>query len=163
MIPAPCTMQNLTTARAIVVQYDNEKLVSVYDNKVAEVKILFDYSGSNISKISVKKGAEILKQVEFSYGEGNILTARKKGSLIEKYLYNGVDYNIGGVQYSHHLLEGIVSEETKCAAQIVYVANSAQVETVRTGCIDSNGSFVEKSHSKFLFKKNIDKDAVIKK
>ena len=77
-------------------------------------------------------------------------------------MYNGVDYNIGGVQYSHHLLEGIVSEETKCAAQIVYVANSAQVETVRTGCIDSNGSFVEKSHSKFLFKKNIDKDAVIK-
>lgn len=45
---------------------------------------------------------------------------------------------------------------------MAYIAESAQVKTVRTGCIDSNGSFVEKSRSQFIFTKNNDKDAIIK-
>lgn len=154
MIFAPCDIEKLHEARAIAVEYNGEKLAAVYDNRAGSVKIVFEYTAENITRISVQNGAEILKSVEFSY-ESGLLTSCQNGSIGEEYSYDRDDFTsekpIAETSENKPPLTGIFCAETNFAAKISYENGSPRASKISVGSINDIGDFIEKSHSRFAY------------
>ena len=174
LIFAPCDFLNLANERAIAVEYQDDKLLKVYDSGNENVKVAFVYdeTSGNITQIAVKQtenGQEnILKSVTFAYEAVNapqteqdptdtqaatatiyLLKSRAKGSIAESYTYDENRRSINNEKKAK-LLNGVLSQETKSAAKITYEGNSAVAHSVALGYEDSDG-FVEKSKNTFVY------------
>lgn len=141
MIPAPCSFENLETARATIIKYADDKIEKVYDSKSPNTCLEFGYSGSYISKIIVKIGTKIDKEINFTCDDNGNLILRKKGDIVETY-----GYGVAG-----SLLKQVISEETKSAVKIEYWENTDRVSSTANGYIDNEGEFVQKSKNDFTY------------
>ena len=148
MIPAPCSWETLTEARAVVVEYENDKIKRVYDNQSENVSLYFEYSGAYIKQIktNITENLTNNKEIEFIIDERGNLTSRKKGNIIEEYKYSLIG----------SLLKGVESKETKSAVEIFYKDDVKRVESYSVGYKDESDNFVEKSKNSFIYTCNAD-------